>query len=66
MWLKLVVVTFVCVAFILTAKRLWYITSDITTVGVTATFYCSCNFITADTVGLGCMPFLLSHLIISC
>ena len=40
------------------------ITPDITTVGVTVTLYCSCNSFTADTVGLGCMPFLLSHLVI--
>ena len=60
------VVIFASVAFILRVKRLWYVTSDITTVGVTVTFYCSCNFVTADTVGLGCIPFLLPHLVIFC
>ena len=58
----------ICLAFILRVKRLWNITSDITTVGGTVTFYCLCNFATPDsvTVGLVCMSFLLSHLVISC
>ena len=44
---------------------MWNVTSDIT---VTVAFDISCNFVTADsvTVGLGCMPFPLSHLVMSC
>ena len=55
-----------CGFYFKSGKFVVIITSDITTVGVTVTFYCSCHFVTAYTVGLGCMAFLLSHLVISC